>query len=181
MPSTGETETDLSDATQGDSTPVADAPAQEGEIARNPLFVLPLLLGVLLLAVDIWIITRFSTTIFAKGVPNAIALAFIAASIVICLFLIAYALIVPRAERTDRTSSYVRLVVVPLILALVAIAAMIWALQGYFSSTQLPPTRKACIELYEQAQNIARDNPKFRMAEKDADEVRCAINKALGR
>ena len=40
---------------------------------------------------------------------------------------------------------------------------------------------KPCIEIYEKAAAIAKDNPRFRMLDTDRDEVRCKVNAALGR
>ena len=152
--------------------------------SRNPLSIFPLMLGVLILALDIYLLVALPNYIFfAKNLQGAISLALVFASGIICLFLIAYAFGLRSFESADghqrRISPYVTGLVVPLILGAVALAATIGGMELNRSAGERQPL-KSCIDLIEQAHNIAKDNPKFRMPAKDANEIRCSINSALG-
>jgi len=152
--------------------------------SRNPLAIFPLLLGVLVLALDIYLLVALPSYIFfAKNLQGAISLALVFASGIICLFLIVYAFGFRSFESADahrrRVSPYVTGLVVPLLLGAVALAATIGGMELNRAAAERQP-QKSCIDLIEQAHNIAKDNPKFRMPAKDANEVRCSINAALG-
>ncbi len=155
-----------------------------GKSSRNPLAIFPLILGVLILALDIYLLVALPNYIFfAKNLQGAIPLALVFASGIICLFLIAYGFGFGRFESADghgrRVSPYVTGLVVPLLLGVVALGATIGGMELSRAASERQP-QKSCIDLIEQAHNIAKDNPKFRMPAKDANEVRCSINAALG-
>jgi hypothetical protein len=58
----------------------------------------------------------------------------------------------------------------------------LWALQvNKTAGERGASSNKPCIEVYEKAAAIAKDNPRFRMLDTDRDEVRCKVNAALGR
>ena len=163
---------------------------RDAEIAhsgkRNPLSFLPLLLGVLVLALDIYLLVRLPNNLFfAMNLQSAISLALVLASGIICLFLIAYAFGLGRFEHIpvdgdrSRSAPYITWVVVPLLLGVVALAATVGGMEWQRAASERQP-QKPCIDLIEQAHNILKDNPKFRMPAKDSNEVRCSINAALG-
>lgn len=151
---------------------------------RSPMSVLPLLLGVLILALDIYFLVRLPNYFFAKNLQGGISLALLLASAIICLFLVAYAFGLGRPETRDghyrQPPPYVTWVVVPLLLGIVALAATIGGMEWNRAAGERQ-TPKPCIDLIEQAQRMAKDNPGFRMPAKDANEVRCSINAAIGR
>ena len=154
------------------------------KVSRNPLAMFPLILGVLILALDIYLLVAFpSYMFFTKNLQGAIQLALVLASGIICLFLIAYAFGFGSFESIDghrrRVSPFITGVVVPLLLGLVALGATIGGMEWNRATAERQT--KSCIDLIEQAQNIAKDNPKFRMPAKDSSETRCNINAAIGR
>ena len=151
-------------------------PSELGE-RLNPFFALPLLLGVVFLIANIYVITRTPAIYAAKNTTGSTSLLLIVASLVICLVLVGYALAVRRSGAVSA-----RGVGVVLLLGLLAPLATVWSLQVNRSAGDRDRQMvKSCIDVYEQAQNVAKDNPKFRMPAKDRDEVRCAVNATLGR
>lgn len=150
----------------------------------NPLSVLALLAGVVFLVADVFVITRFPTWFFAKTVPATISLLLMLASLVACLALIVHSLAMRRADRDfsgdAHRGGYARSVGVPLLLALLAPLLTVWSL-NVSKSVADRAVVKPCIEVYQQAAGVAKDNPKFRMPAKDRDEVRCTVNAVLGR
>ena len=149
-------------------------PPELGE-RRNPLFAFPLLAGVVFLIANIYVITRTPAIFTAKNTTGSTSLLLIIASVVLCLALIGYAFALRRSGAVSAKG-----VGIALLLGLLAPLATVWSLQvnRSFNDRQAP---KPCIDVYEQAQNVAKDNPKFRMPAKDRDEVRCAVNATLGR
>jgi hypothetical protein len=157
---------------------------------RNPFAVLPILLGVIFLVTNIFVMTRFTSWFFApQSTPGTISLVMMLVSIAICLVLIIYGLAQRRADadlagHTHRGGSwYFRAVGAPILLGLLAPLVTLWALQV----NKLAGERwegsigKPCIEVYQQAASIAKDNPQFRMPATDPYEVRCTVNAVLGR
>ncbi len=147
----------------------------EAGARQSPLFALPLLLGGVFLIANIYVITQTPTVFTAKSTTGSTSLLLIVASVVICLILIGYAF----ALRRSRTAS-AKGVGVVLLLGLLAPLATVWSLQvtRWVNDRQAP---KPCLDVYEQAQNIAKDNPAFRMPAADPYEKRCAVNATLGR
>lgn len=139
---------------------------------------LPFTLGILMLAWNGYLLVQFPANLFAPNLQGAVSLSLIFGSILMCLFLVAYAFGIGHAPRTAAPS--ITGFGAPLILTLLALAATIGAIESNRSTAerQIP---NPCIEVYGQAQNIAKDNPKFRMPAKDRDEIRCAINSVIGR
>lgn len=156
------------------AVPTHRLPSESGK--SSLLFVLPLLLGLVFLIANIYVITRTPAIFVAKNTTGSTSLLLIVASFVICLVLIGYAVALRRSD--DRASA--RGVGVALLLGLLAPLATVWSLQvnRSFNDRQTP---KSCLDVYQQASAIAKDNPRFRMPAKDRDEVRCAINTTLGR
>jgi hypothetical protein len=152
---------------------------------RNPFAVLPLLLGVLFLLANVVIFLRVPTVFTVKNVNGSISLLLILASLVTCLVLIIYGLAARRthaAGAADGRSSFLRSVGVPLVLGLLAPLLTLWSLQvNKTASERANQSLRPCIEVYEKAQSIAKDNPRFRMPATDRDEVRCTVNTVLGR
>jgi len=149
-------------------------PPELGE-RRNPLFALPLLAGVVFLIANLFLMAKIPSGFTAKSWTGYTALLLLISSLVICLSLIGYAF----ALRRSATAS-ARGVGVVLLLGLLAPLATVWSLQVNRSAGDRSAP-KPCIDVYEQAASVARDNPKFRMPAKDRDEVRCAVNATLGR
>lgn len=148
----------------------------EASVRRNPLTPLAILAGVAYLAANVFVIVRTPAAFVSKNVTGSTSLLLVISSIVICLALIGGGLALRRSAVSAWSAAAV------LLLALLAPLATVWALQVNRSAgDKNSQMSKPCIDIYAQAQTIAKDNPKFRMPEKDRDEVRCAVNKALGR
>lgn len=143
---------------------------------RSPTFALPLLLGVVFLIANLYVITRTPAIFIAKNVTGSTSLLLMIASVVICVILIGYAFALRRAEGAVSAKG----VGVALLLGLLAPLATVWSLQVNRSAADRA-VQKPCIDVYEQAASVAKDNPKFRMPARDRDEVRCAVNATLGR
>ncbi len=154
---------------------------------RSPFGVLPWLLGVIFLLVNLVIMFRLPSVFFAgglaKNVSSTISLLLLLASIVTCLVLIVYGVAARRDDVPgEARGRYLRTVGVPLLLGLLAPLFTIWSLQVNKSANERSvQLAKPCIEVYEKAAAIAKDNPRFRMLATDRDEVRCAVNAAIGR
>ncbi len=149
---------------------------------RSPLSALALLAGVVFLIADIFVVARFPTWFFAKSVPATISLLLMLASLLAGLALIFYAVAQRRADReyAGGAGGYARAAGVPLLLALLAPLLAVWSLNvNKAANDRAVP--KPCIDVYQQASAVAKDNPKFRMPAKDRDEVRCSVNAVLGR
>jgi hypothetical protein len=148
----------------------------------NPLVVLPLLVGVLILAFDGYLLMRMSVFFFQKNFQAAVSLALVFASVIVSLALVIYALGVARVERLGQrvASPFATWVGVPLLIGLVALGATIGGMElNRAASERQTPT--PCIQVYAAAQGIAKENPIFRMSPTDRDEIRCGVNAAIGR
>jgi hypothetical protein len=150
---------------------------------RNPFAVLPILLGVLFLLANLLIFSRVPTVFTGKNVISTISLLLILVSVIISLALIIFGLAARRADAAgEGRGRHLRTIGLPLLLALLAPLFTLWALQVNKTVAERGATStKPCIEVYEQAAAIAKDNPRFRMLDTDRDEVRCRVNAALGR
>jgi hypothetical protein len=154
-------------------------------VRRNPLAALPLLLGVIFLLANVLVVSRVPGAFTAKNVNGAVSLMLLLVSVALSLAVIVHGLAARRSdseeigEGRDRP---LRTVGVPLLLALLAPLFTLWGLQVSKSvGERNAQSTKPCIEVYEKAAAIAKDNPRFRMLDTDRDEVRCKVNAALGR
>jgi hypothetical protein len=152
---------------------------------RSPLVALPLLLGAIFLVANVLVFFRVPTTFTTKNVYGSMSLLLLVASVVVSIVLIVYGLAARRADLTEpgERASFLQFFGVPVMLGLLAPLLTLWGLQvSKLNSERFERTyAKPCIEVYEKAAAIAKDNPRFRMLATDRDEVRCAVNSAIGR
>lgn len=152
---------------------------------RSPLAVLPLLLGVIFLLANVLMFLRVPTAFTAKNINGAMSLMLLLVSVAFSLALIVYGLAGRRSdsgEIGEGRGRNLRTVGVPLLLALLAPLFTLWGLHvNKTVGERNAQAVKPCIEVYEKAAAIAKDNPRFRMLDTDRDEVRCKVNAALGR
>ena len=180
----------------GDDAASANAPEEvtsasvSAQLRLLPIF--PILLGVSICALNIFAAARIWRTVYNSNstwfsrlnLPTNTFLVLISTSFFIGLFLIIYTLILRHFERNlnkgaipdtaGQNPLYVKWLIVPLFIALLAPTLTVWATQMVE-----PIEPKPCIELYQEAQNIKNDNPNFKMVWTDRDERRCAINQAV--
>lgn len=146
------------------------------------LAILPILLGVSALIVNIVILTGgVGGTVFRQlsfWLAGNISAVMILTSIFLGIFLVVYGLVLRNYADSRGTTShwFVAWIIVPLLLGLAAPLATIWGLSNWDRSQD---PKQPCIELYQQAQSIHKDNPKFRMPQDSADQVRCRINEVV--
>ncbi len=154
-------------------------------VRRSPLAVLPILLGAIFLLANVVIVWRVPGAFTPKNTVASMAILLVLISVALCLALIVYGLAVRRGDSEEigeGRGRHLRAVGVPLLLALLAPLFTVWALQlNKTTGERGVPSTKPCIEVYEKAAAIAKDNPRFRMLDTDRDEVRCRVNAALGR
>lgn len=154
-------------------------------VRRSPLAVLPLLLGVVFLLANVLMFLRVPTVFTAKNVNGATSLMLLLVSVALSLALIVYGLAARRSDSDEigeGRGRHLRTVGVPLLLVLLAPLFTLWGLQvNRTVGERGASSTKPCIEVYEKAAAIAKDNPRFRMLDTDRDEVRCKVNAALGR
>ncbi len=152
-------------------------------VRRSPLAVLPLLLGVIFLLANLLVVYRVPGAFTAKSVVASMSILLVLVSVALCLALIVYGLAARRGEEAGGgRGRHLRTVGVPLLLALLAPLFTIWSMQlNKTTAERGASSTKPCIEVYEKAAAIAKDNPRFRMLDTDRDEVRCKVNAALGR
>ena len=150
---------------------------------RNPFAALPILLGVLFLLANLLIFARVPTVFTGKNVSGTISLLLILVSVIISLALIIFGFAARHGEEAgEGRGRHLRTIGVPLLLALLAPLFTLWALQvNKTSGERFTQSNKPCIEVYEKAAALAKDNPRFRMLDTDRDEVRCKVNAVLGR
>jgi hypothetical protein len=170
-----------------------ESPAVSGGSERpRPLWIVPTLLGVSVLALNIHILASPIHWIFTTaGWGGPIALIALITSVFLGVFLIVYAILLSGFERSQsplglkadvgprQGSWYLRWVVVPLVLALLAPLVTVWAIDYNRDLSQGSRAPKPCIELYQAAANTYKDNPNFRMPAGDPDQRRCFINQIL--
>ncbi|GJF08857.1 hypothetical protein NGTWS0302_29410 [Mycolicibacterium cyprinidarum] len=158
---------------------------EAGEGARLFLLpVLPIILGIFVIGLNIFAATwlwqfiyRSNFSIFSGGnFPTTAFVSLISLSIFIGLFLIAYAIVLQRFERKEsaQVPTYVKWFLVPVLVAMPAPAITVWAAQMVE-----PIAPKPCIQLYQEAVNISKDAPEFKMVWSDRDQLRCNINAVL--
>lgn len=157
-----------------ESRPVAGGKRNVGGLSKFSLLV-----GVLVLVFDVFLVMRFPNVFFIQNLQNGISLALLLASVILSLLLITHAFGLGRGDHA-RHSSYLTGFIVPLVVGGLALTATITGMEMNRAAYERQPT-KPCIDVIEQAGNIAKDNPKFRMSANDRDEIRCAINATLGR
>ena len=152
-------------------------------VRRNPLAALPLLLGVIFLLANVLVVSRVPGAFKAKSVVASMSTLLLLVSVGLCLALIVYGLAARRGEEAgEGRGRHLRTVGVTLLLAVLAPLFTVWALQlSKTTSERGASATQPCIEIYEKAAAIAKDNPRFRMLDTDRDEVRCKVNAALGR
>ncbi|GAY14315.1 hypothetical protein [Mycobacterium sp. shizuoka-1] len=161
---------------------------------RGGLSIFPIVLGVFVCALSIWIAVRLGTSVISAKTSGAFGAALLATSLLIGVFLILYAVVLRRAESADvsrstgsgdavaksgRALRYVKWVVVPLLLGLAGAGLTVWAAADAQPSVASPDSPKSCFQLYQDAMAMHKQNPKFRLPARDRDEVRCAINKTV--
>ncbi|MCH9735742.1 MAG: hypothetical protein K0U78_14525 [Actinomycetia bacterium] len=171
----------------------ADAATSAGKNAPlNLLPIIPIILGVSICALNILVTARLWKTAYRSNygwvnrvnLPTTIFLALISISFFVGLFLIGYAILLRRSEQDQhegktpdgsrQTLTYIKWIVVPLLVALLAPILTVWGAQMIE-----PIAPKPCITLYQEAQNIKNDNPDFRMYGYDRDQLRCSINQSV--
>jgi hypothetical protein len=178
----------------GDIEAVGQGPGESpegtgGNERPKPLWIVPTLLGVLVLIFNVFILTGPTRWIYtSQGWGGPIALTALATSIFIGVFLLAYAVVLSRSERTEPQSGsktnadprqgswYLRWVGMPLALALLAPLVTVWSINYYRDLLLGSGAPKPCIELYQAALDVYKGNSKFRMPASDQDEQRCNIN-----
>ena len=151
--------------------------------------ILPILLGVFICGLNVfvgvllWRSAYASTYSFLQSLslPTTVSLSVMSISFGVGLFLIAYAIVLRRTERTSgadegptHVPSYVRWIVVPALVALPAPALTVWAAQMIEPIAPTP-----CIDLYQKAVEISKDAPNFKVIWTDRDQRRCNINSLL--
>jgi hypothetical protein len=156
---------------------------RESRERRSPFALLPLLLGLLLLLANLSIFIQVPRVFTQKNVPGAISLLLISVSVVICVLLIAFGIFAQRLYDVEGRSRSLRAVGVPLVLGLLAPLFTLWGLQNNKLTTDRNDSIyvRPCVEIYEKAAGILRDNPNFRLPATNPDEARCSVNAALGR
>ncbi len=167
------------------------------------LFTFPIVLGLFVCALNLIVVIRLWRAVYFSSIgllsrsnlPNTVCFTLIAISFAIGLALIVYAIALrhyeewyveqiessgdeppepPASRRRERIPSYIKWVLGPFIIALPAPALTVWA-----AATVEPLSPKPCIELYQYALTIKKDNPNFKMVWNDRDQLRCSINQVL--
>lgn len=153
--------------------------AARDSVKHHQLFIGPVLLGVFVLAVNIFVANRFWPLVWPSRNAGTVPLAYITTSFVIGLFIIAFSIVMIRSEGAESSQArYAKWVIAPLILALLAFALTLWGARIAEVATE-PEVQKSCLELYQDAFNIKKDNPNFRMPGGEPDNRRCLINSVL--
>ena len=156
------------------------------------LFTFPIVLGLFVCALNLMVVIRLWRAVYFSSIgllsrsnlPNTVCFTLIAISFAIGLALIVYAIALrhyevvrradrklrrrtpepPASRRRERIPSYIKWVLGPFIIALPAPALTVWA-----AATVEPLSPKPCIELYQYALTIKKDNPNFKMVWNDRD------------
>ena len=136
------------------------------------LSVLSIALGVLILVPNVLIAQYF----WPNYRGNAVALALMSASLLIGVLLLIYGAVV-----WHRNWSIKWAIILPIVAFLLAPGITVWAAQT--ARPVKPPVERTvelpCIDLYQRALEIKKDNPGFVMSTKDPDQRRCDINSVL--
>ncbi len=189
-----------------DSAAGASGPEEVTSVSekqRRLLFTVPILLGLficildLLVLIRIWRSVYFSNFVYLSRatLPNTFFLALMTISFAIGLALIGYAIalrhyeewydekteIQQESQRTSvstyepsRVHPYLKWLVGPILVAMPAPALAVWA-----AATIEPISPRPCIDVLQQALNIKRENPNFKLIWNDRDELRCSVNQVL--
>ncbi|WP_141564443.1 hypothetical protein [Mycolicibacterium palauense] len=184
--------------TEGETGAPDEAVVEKKRPGLHPLALFPLLLGALVCLLNLYLLLRFWRFLWSARWDGAVALSLVTMSLLIGIFLILYAFVLPAAEvnraqdasdtATNDTathgdrgelSRYLKWIVAPLVLALVAPLISVWAIQTVSPDTPEPTAPKPCIELYQEALTIREGNPNFRMPNNDPDQRRCRINQSV--
>ena len=176
--------------------PIAATSVREKQLRL--LFTFPVLLGLFvctlnfLAAIRLWRSVYFSNPVMSSraNLPNTVCFTLISISFFIGLSLIAYAIAlrhfdgygeereIAQEDTSDppagRVPLHVKWLVVPLLVAIPAPALTVWA-----ASTIEPIAPRPCIDVYQEALNIKKANPNFKMVWNDRDELRCSVNQVL--
>ncbi len=143
---------------------------------RRSVAWLPILLGVCVCALNVLVAFRLWKVLYNNKLQGNVAVALLATSLFIGLFLIAYGITLRRSEPRLSSPGYVKWVVAPLVVAIAAYAATVWA-AGI--AEPKPSVQTPCIDLYQRALTIQKDKPQFRIPSGDRDDARCKINDVL--
>ena len=161
------------------------------------VFTFPILLGLFVVGVNLLVIIRLWRTVyfssfgllFRANLPNTACITAITISLVTGLALIGYAIALRQLEgygqesesaqdisqhQEPRRASYAKWMIVPVLVAMPALALAVWA-----AVIVQPITAKPCIEFYQEALKIKKENPNFQMIWNDRDQLRCSINQVL--
>lgn len=158
-----------SGTTSSGGPPTAGLVAAEGAQLR-PLFILPVLVGVLILGLNIAL-----AKLLGPYLNQPAAFTLVTTSALIGVALIVYGIVLWRLKwQRDRSVAWA--MALPVVAALLAPAITLW---GAHLARPLPPRPIPCIDLYQQASEIKAANPNFAMSPSDPDQLRCEINDAL--
>ncbi|MCH9730384.1 MAG: hypothetical protein K0U84_12050 [Actinomycetia bacterium] len=133
------------------------------------LSVLSMALGVLILVPNVLIAQNF----WPNYRGNAVALALMSTSLLIGVFLIIYGAVVWNRNWSIRWA-----IILPIVAFLLAPGITVWSTQTARPNPE-PLVKMPCIDLYQRALEIKKDNPGFVMSAKDPDQRRCDINSVL--
>lgn len=176
------------DANSVDTGPVAvvasDDPATSNERVKHfgaPRLV-PIVCGVFVLALNAYLLTAGPVAYFFKNAAAwgvAMSTTLVLTSIFIGLLLVMQPFVLGARHGTQSVDglSYGRRLLVPVALVLLAVLADLWAVQRWTSEVE--QGRTPCIEVYDRAEGIRKDNPKFRMPADSPDELRCKVNQSV--
>jgi hypothetical protein len=151
------------------------------QIYRGP-WVLPAILGVVLLAMSIYYPTRPSLIwAFNPAGDNLTVssnIVFVTASVLTGLLLLIYAI---RLRRWNSVSPESRnsaaTFAIPVALWFAGMFAL--AIPFILTASAFKPANPSCVELYADMVAVAQQSPGFRLSPSDPDEARCGINKAI--
>ena len=163
------------------------------------LFTFPILLGIFICTLNLLVVTRLWRAVYFSNIgllsranlPNTVFLTSVTISFAIGLALIVYAIALRHYEEwydqkaevqqesrssyePSRVHPYIKWLLGPLFLALPAPALTLWA-----AGTIEPIAPRPCIDVFQEALNIKKDHPNFKMTWNDRDELRCSVNDVL--
>lgn len=165
----------------------SDPSGRNFSVSRAPLGVIPAILGVAVLALNIFMWAPNQWVFRPVGWGGFVSFILLATSTLIGVLLIVYPIVLSRLvessndDRSRRPVGFAQLVAVPIVLGLFAplLTAAAFDYQRGLSGVSRSP--KSCIEVYEAAANLRKVDPKFQMPATDPDEQRCLVNQAVGR
>ncbi len=158
-----------------------DATAGEG-MERDQLYIIPTFLAAIIFILNIFVAVRYWHLLWPSRDAGTVPLAFIVTSMLIGLFIIVCAIVLGRSRDGESTKGrFAKWVVAPFILALLAFAGTLSAAGIAEPTTPELEVQTPCIKLYQEALNIKKENPNFRMPSTEPDNLRCRINAVLAR